>query len=126
MDAIIIEGLKVDTVVGCFNWERQIIQPLMLDLTIQTNLEQASHSDELEHTLNYAEICEISAQVIQKKQPKLIEHAAKLVLNTLFTTFPTIESIMITVRKPAIIAQANSVGIRLERHRNDIRLSSGE
>lgn len=34
MDAIIIEGLKVDTVIGCFNWERQIIQPLMLDLTI--------------------------------------------------------------------------------------------
>ncbi|MCT8133896.1 dihydroneopterin aldolase, partial [Acinetobacter sp. T_3_1] len=23
MDAIIIEGLKVETVVGCFNWERQ-------------------------------------------------------------------------------------------------------
>ncbi|ALD01107.1 MAG: dihydroneopterin aldolase [Acinetobacter sp.] len=126
MDAIIIEGLKVDTVVGCFNWERQIIQPLMLDLIIQTSLEQASNSDQLEHTLNYAEICEISAKVIQKKQPELIEHAAKLVLNTLFTTFPTIESIMITVRKPAIIAQANSVGIRLERHRNDIRLSSGE
>ena len=126
MDAIIIEGLKVETVVGCFNWERQIIQPLMLDLIIQTSLEQASNSDQLEHTLNYAEICEISAKVIQKKQPELIEHAAKLVLNTLFTTFPTIESIMITVRKPAIIAQANSVGIRLERHRNDIRLSSGE
>ena len=126
MDAIIIEGLKVDTVVGCFNWERQIIQPLMLDLIIQTSLEQASNSDQLEHTLNYAEICEISAKVIQKKQPELIEHAAKLVLNTLFTTFPSIESIMITVRKPAIIAQANSVGVRLERHRNDIRLSSGE
>ena len=126
MDAIIIEGLKVDTVVGCFNWERQIIQPLMLDLIIQTSLEQASNSDQLEHTLNYAEICEISAKVIQKKQPELIEHAAKLVLNTLFTTFPSIESIMIIVRKPAIIAQANSVGIRLERHRNDIRLSSGE
>ncbi|MDN8141841.1 dihydroneopterin aldolase, partial [Acinetobacter baumannii] len=24
MDAIIIEGLKVETVIGCFNWERQI------------------------------------------------------------------------------------------------------
>jgi len=83
MDAIIIEGLKVDTVIGCFNWERQIIQPLMLDLQIKTSLEQASNSDELDHTLNYAEIC-------------------------------------------AIIPQANSVGIRLERHRNDIRLSTGE
>ena len=126
MDAIIIEGLKVDTVVGCFNWERQIIQPLMLDLTIHTSLEQAAQSDELEDTLNYAEICEISARVIQEAQPKLIEHAAKLVLDTLFTTFDSVESIMITIRKPAIIAQANSVGIRLERHRNDIRPSTGE
>lgn len=126
MDAIIIEGLKVETVVGCFNWERQIIQLLMLDLQINTSLEQASNSDELDDTLNYAEICEISAKVIQEAQPKLIEHAAKLVLNALFTTFPVVESIMITIRKPAIIPQANSVGIRLERHRNDIRLSTGE
>ena len=126
MDAIIIEGLKVDTVVGCFNWERQIIQPLMLDLTIQTNLEKASNSDELADTLNYAEICEISAKVIQDAAPKLIEHAAKLVLNALFTTFPAIESIMISIRKPAIIPQANSVGIRLERHRNDFCPRTGE
>ena len=126
MDAIIIEGLKVETIIGCFDWERQIIQPLMLDLVIQTDLEQASNSDALADTLNYAEICEISAQVIQQAQPELIEHAAKLVLNALFTTFTAIESIKITIRKPAIIAQANSVGIRLERHRNDIRLSTGE
>ncbi|MFV5492189.1 dihydroneopterin aldolase [Acinetobacter sp. ASP199] len=126
MDSIIIEGLKVETVIGCFDWERQIIQPLMLDLVIQTDLEQASNSDALADTLNYAEICEISAQVIQQAQPELIEHAAKLVLNALFTTFAAIESIKITIRKPAIIAQANSVGICLERHRNDIRPSTGE
>lgn len=126
MDAIVIEGLKVNTVVGCFNWERQIIQPLMLDLMIHTNLEVAASSDELEDTLNYAEICSISAEVIQKAQPKLIEHAAKLVLNALFSTYPAIESIKIIIRKPAIIAEANSVGIRIERHRNDLRLSTGE
>ena len=126
MDAIVIEGLKVNTVVGCFNWERQIIQPLMLDLTIHADLEAAASSDELEDTLNYAEICSISAEVIQKAQPKLIEHAAKLVLNALFSTYPAIESIKITIRKPAIIAEANSVGIRIERHRNYLRLSTGE
>ena len=69
MDAIIIEGLKVDTVVGCFNWERQIIQPLMLDLTIHNDLSQAAYSDELEDTLNYAQICELAAQVIQEAKP---------------------------------------------------------
>ncbi|MCU4639004.1 dihydroneopterin aldolase [Acinetobacter courvalinii] len=126
MDAIIIEGLKVDTVVGCFNWERQIIQPLMLDLTIHNDLSQAALSDELEDTLNYAQICELAAQVIQEAQPKLIEHAAQLVLECLFTTFPSIESISITIRKPAIIAQANAVGIRLERNRNNFCARTGE
>ncbi|MCU4576454.1 dihydroneopterin aldolase [Acinetobacter courvalinii] len=126
MDAIIIEGLKVDTVVGCFNWERQIIQPLMLDLTIHNDLSQAAQSDELEDTLNYAQICELAAQVIQEAQPKLIEHAAQLVLECLFSTFPSIESITITIRKPAIIAQANAVGIRLERNRNNFCARTGE
>ena len=126
MDAIIIEGLKVDTVVGCFSWERQIIQPLMLDLTIHNDLMQAAQSDELNDTLNYAQICELAAQVIQQAQPKLIEHAAQLVLECLFTTFPSIESISITIRKPAIIAQANAVGIRLERNRNDFCARTGE
>ena len=126
MDAIIIEGLKVETVVGCFAWERQIQQPLMLDLMIATNLSQAAASDELQDTLNYAEICSISTQVIQQATPKLIEHAAQLVLDALFTTFTAIESISITIRKPAIIPEANSVGIRLERHRNDFCPRSGE
>ena len=126
MDAIIIEGLKVETDVGCFARERQIQQPLMLDLIIATNLSQAAASDELQNTLNYAEICSISAQVIQQAAPKLIEHAAQLVVDALFTTFAAIESITITIRKPAIIPEANSVGILIERHRNDFRPSSGE
>jgi len=126
MDAIIIEGLKVETVVGCFNWERQIIQPLMLDLTIHNDLRQAASSDELNDTLNYAQICELAAQVIQQAQPKLIEHAAQLVLECLFNTFSSIDSIIITIRKPAIIAQANAVGIRLERNRNDFCARTGE
>lgn len=55
MDAIIIEGLKVDTVVGCFGGSVRLFS-LMLDVTIQTSLEQASDSNRLEDTLNYAEV----------------------------------------------------------------------
>lgn len=117
MDSIVIEGLNVPTVIGCFDWERQITQPLLLDLTIFTDLAQAAASDELIHTLNYAEICELSAITIQQAKPKLIEHAAQLVINALFEHFISIQTIHIVIRKPAIIPQAQSVGIRLERHR---------
>ncbi len=126
MDAIIIEGLKVDTVVGVFAWERQIIQPLSIDLTVATSLEKVAHSDALDDTLNYVELCEITATTIQHAKPKMLEHAAQLVIEALFDHFAAIESIQITIRKPAIIAQAQAVGIRLERHRNHIRARTGE
>lgn len=119
MDSIIIESLRVETVIGCFAWERQILQPLLLDLEIDCDLTQASQSDQLEHTLNYAEICQISAEVIQQAQPELIEHAAYLVIKALFEQYQQIQKISLHIRKPAIIPQAQSVGIRLVRERHD-------
>ena len=120
-DLILVEGLKVETVIGCFDWERQILQPLLLDLKIWVDLSQAAQSDLLEDTLNYAEICEIADRTIVDAAPELIEHAAGLVLQALFKSFPNIEKINITVRKPAIIPAAQSVGIQLERHRDYLR-----
>ena len=117
-DCILIEGLKVETVIGCFNWERQIRQPLLLDLIISTDLSKAAASDALLDTLNYAEICELASQSIVQARPELIEHAADIVLQCLFEKFPAIEKIRIIVRKPAIIAAAQSVGIQIERHRD--------
>ena len=120
-DLILIEGLKVETVVGCFDWERQIKQPLLLDLKIWVDLSAAAQSDRLDDTLNYAEICDIASQTIIDAAPELIEHAAGLVVNALFEQYQAIEKINITVRKPAIIPAAQSVGIQLERHRDYLR-----
>lgn len=120
-DFILIEGLKVETVIGCFNWERQILQPLLLDLKIWVDLSQACQSDQLEHTLNYAEICELAARTIIDTRPQLIEHAADLVVQALFERYAVVEKINITVRKPAIISAAQSVGIHIERHRDHLR-----
>lgn len=120
-DLILIEGLKVETVVGCFDWERQIKQPLLLDLKIWVDLSAAAQSDRLDDTLNYAEICDIASQTIIDAAPELIEHAAGLVVNALFDQYQAIEKINITVRKPAIISAAQSVGIQLERQRDYLR-----
>lgn len=125
-DAILIEGLKVNTVVGVFAWERQILQPLLIDLTVYTDLSAAAASDALADTLNYAEICQLTASSIQQAAPQLIEHAAQLVLLALFQQFDAIERIVICIRKPAIIAEAQSVGIRLERKRHDFCFSTGQ
>lgn len=119
MDIILVEDLKIKTVIGCFAWEREIEQPLSLDLIVSYDLSIASQSDDLDDTISYAEVCDLSREVIQKAQPKLIEHAAYLVMKKLFEHFEGIEKIQITIRKPAIIPEAQAVGIRLERYRHD-------
>ncbi|KAA8735661.1 dihydroneopterin aldolase [Acinetobacter qingfengensis] len=125
-DLIVIDGLKVETVIGCFDWERQIRQPLLLDLKIYTDLSNACASDMLADTLNYAEICDISSSTIIQSQPELIEHAAHLVIQALFNQFVSIEKINIIIRKPAIIPAAQSVGIQIERHRDYFRHRNSE
>lgn len=117
-DFILIEGLKIDTVVGCFNWERQILQPLLVDLKLWLDLSVAAASDDLQDTLNYAEICQLASTCIQQAKPQLIEHAAQLILHCLFTQYVKIDKINIIIRKPAIIPAAQSVGIQLERQRD--------
>lgn len=119
MDKIIIEGLSVDTVIGCFAWERKIKQRLLIDLTISCNLNQACISDNLKHTLNYVELCNLTTECIQRAEPKLIENAGYIVLQQLFSYYPSIERIRIHIRKVAIIPQAQGIGICLERRRQD-------
>lgn len=126
MDSILIEGLQFNTVVGCFTWEREIEQLLSLDLVVKYDLSAAAASDCLDDTISYAEICEISCQAVQRAQPKLLEHAAYLVIKALFDHFLAIESIRITIRKPAIIPAAQAVGICIERQRHDICFSTCE
>lgn len=123
-DSIIIEGLKVETVIGCLAWERQILQPLLIDLNVVTDLSAACRSDELRDTLNYAEICSLIEKAIVDTQPQLLEHAAHQVFSTLFQHFPTIEKIRITIRKPAIIPAAQSVAIQIERNRDHFCLGN--
>lgn len=117
MDLILIEGFRVDAVVGCFSWEREMLQPLMLDLQVFVDLSKAAKSDDLDDTINYAKVCELTTEVIQLAKPKLIENAAQIVIDTLFDNFAEIQRLSITIRKPAIIPQAQSVGVRLERER---------
>lgn len=119
MDIILVEDLKFKTVIGCLTWEREIEQSLSLDLVVSYDLSAASQSDALEDTISYAEICDLSREIIQTSQPELIEHAAYLVVKTLFEHFTGVEKIQITIRKSAIIPEAKAVGIRLERHRHD-------
>lgn len=120
MDKVIIEGLRVDAVIGVFDWERQIRQPLLVDLEMGCDIRAAACSDQLADAVNYKAVCDRISEIIIETQAQLIEHLAEKICQTILQEFPAVQSTRLTIRKPTAIAQAVAVGVCIERNRQDV------
>lgn len=125
MDKVLIERLKVQAVVGVFEWERQIEQPLLIDVCLSVDTRQAALTDELQYAVNYQAVSERIAAVIQARQAKLIETLANQVAETILTEFPLVQQVALTIRKPLAVTDTAAVGVSIERSRDDLRTIAG-
>ena len=53
MDRVFIENLTIETVIGIFDWERDIKQAVSIDLEMDYDIRQAAATDRIEDTLDY-------------------------------------------------------------------------
>lgn len=125
-DQIIIDGLMVRCVIGCLDWERRVEQSLQLNLRLQLDLQQAGQTDQLDHTISYAEVCEVVSRTLQQQRSRLLEHAAYQVMLALFDQFELLQSVRVHLIKPGIIPAAQAVGICMERSRHDLCTGAGQ
>lgn len=116
MDIILVEGLHVDAVIGVFDWERQITQPVIVDLELRTDISRAAQSDDIAHAVNYKTVCDQVTQLIIDTKAQLLEHLAEKIAQQILKDF-AISSIKVTLRKPTAIAAAKAVGVSIERTR---------
>ena len=56
MDRIFLRDLKIETVIGIFEWERRIRQTVSLDIELATDVQKAARADSIDGTLNYKQI----------------------------------------------------------------------
>jgi len=125
VDKVLIERLKVQAVVGVFEWERQIEQPLLVDVCLSVDTRQAGLTDELQYAVNYQAVAERITAVIQTRQAKLIETLANLVAEAILTDFVAVQQIALTIRKPLAVTDTAAVGVSIERSRDDLRAVTG-
>lgn len=125
VDKVLIERLKVQAVVGVFEWERQIQQPLLIDVLLSVDTRQAAHTDELQYAVNYQAVSERITAVIQARQAKLIETLANQVAEMILTEFPLVQQVALTLRKPLAVTDTAAVGVSIERSRDDLRTGLG-
>lgn len=114
MDKVIIEGLKVDAVIGVFDWEKQVQQPLIFDFELGWCIRQAAATDDLSYALDYGAVTEFVERFVGEQQFELLESLLELMAQQLQQQF-SIPWLRIRVTKPAVVPQAQAVGIVIER-----------
>lgn len=114
MDIVFVNQLRVETVIGVYDWEKQINQPLLIDLQMHTDIRQAAAGDELRHTVDYAVVCEKVQSLVQSEPLELIETVAERIAAFILREF-SVQSVLVRVAKPTAVPAAVSVGVEIRR-----------
>lgn len=115
MDQVFIKGLAVEAVIGVYDWERTILQPLVLDLEMGWDIRVAAAGDDLGATLDYAAVSQRVLDFVAASQFLLVEALAEHVAALIMHEF-SVPWLRLRVTKPGAVSQASGgVGVLIER-----------
>jgi dihydroneopterin aldolase len=114
MDRVLIEGLRLETTIGVYEWERRIRQRLVFDLELASDISRVAASDDIADALDYNAVAKRVRALVAASEFKLVESLAEAVAVMLQKEF-SVHWLHIAVRKPAIDTGAKSVGVVIDR-----------
>lgn len=114
MDIIFLRELKVDTLIGVYEWEKRVPQTLQLDLEIGLPNSRACKSDDIADALDYAKIIAHIQSVLRSRHFNLLEALAEHIAQILLDDFKA-PWVKVSVAKLQAIRGSKMVGISIER-----------
>jgi dihydroneopterin aldolase len=114
MDTIFLHDLKIDTVIGIWDWERRIRQTVVIDLDMATDIRKAAESDGVDDTLNYKDVAKRIQQFVGESEFQLVEAMAESIAEIIRDEFK-VPWVRVRVAKPGAIRGAGNVGVKIER-----------
>jgi dihydroneopterin aldolase len=118
MDSIFLNDLRVETIVGIWDWERKIRQTVSIDLEMASDIRVAAASDSIEDTLNYKLVAKRVQQFVSESSFKLVETLAEKIAEVVLTEF-NVPWVEVRVNKPGAIRGARDVGVKIRRENNE-------
>ena len=115
-DTIFLTDLRIQTVVGIWDWERKIRQTVSIDLELGADIRRAAASDDIEDTLNYKQVAKRVQQFVAESSFKLVETMAEKVAEIILDEFD-VPWVQVRVNKPGAIRGARDVGVLIRREK---------
>tara|TARA_B110000285_G_C14806905_1_gene460125 strand:+ start:259 stop:618 length:360 start_codon:yes stop_codon:yes gene_type:complete len=114
MDTVYVHGLTVDTVIGIFDWEREIRQKVVLDVEMAVDISSSAATEDINRTVSYKDVSDRLTQFVEQSEFLLVETMAEEIAALILAEFP-VPFVRIKLGKPDAITNARDVGVMIER-----------
>ena len=114
MDIIFLRDLRIETVIGIYDWEREIKQTVVLDLEMATDIRKAAATDAIEDTLDYKSVAKRLIAFVEESSFGLVETLAERCAEIVLNEFD-VPWVRLTLNKQGAVRGARDVGVIIER-----------
>tara|TARA_B100001109_G_scaffold105261_1_gene85958 strand:- start:368 stop:715 length:348 start_codon:yes stop_codon:yes gene_type:complete len=114
MDKVFIRNLEVESIIGIFQWEREVRQLISVDIEMDFDNSKAAKSDSIDDALNYKLVGKRVTAFIEASKFKLVEALAEKISEIILKEFP-VDRVKVTLSKPGAMRGSKAVGISIER-----------
>src|SRR4249919_669949 len=116
MDKVFIEGLEIEALIGIYDWERRIRQPLQFDIEMAFDNRRPAASDTIADTLDYKAVSKRLIEFVSQSGFGLVETLAERCASLILNEF-AVTHVRLKLSKPGAVRGARAVGVIIERSR---------
>ena len=114
MDIVFLRDLRIETVIGIYDWERETKQPVILDLEMSVDNRKAAATDRIEDALNYKSVAKRLIEFVGESQFQLVETLAERCAEIVHKEFG-VAWVRLSLNKVGAVSGARDVGVIIER-----------
>jgi dihydroneopterin aldolase len=118
LDIVFLRDLRIETVIGVWDWERRIRQTVSIDLEMGTDVRRAAATDRIDDALNYRDVAKRLIAFVTDSRFQLVETLAEAVARIVVTEFG-VPWVRVSVAKPGAVQGSKEVGVVIERATGD-------
>ena len=113
-DTVFIEDLCIETIIGIYDWEREIRQIVSIDLEMACDISKAAATESIEDAINYKAVAKRLIQFVEESEFQLVETMAERISEIVLNEFK-VPWMRLKLSKPGAVTGSKAVGVIIER-----------
>ena len=118
MHKVIIKNLLAHGIIGVNDWERKRAQNILINLTLFTDTRPAGATDHINDCVNYSTMSKKVLTHAETANRETVEALANDLAKICFED-ARVQKVIVRVEKPGAVRFAESVGVEIERSRDE-------